>query len=274
MDKKRLYWNGCSFLYPDMSFEKGYITSEKSPLSKLFCNISSEETDDSYLASIIGSNNEFIFRRTIIDCSKNNFDFVLIGWSHPERSLTLDYSILDIDYEKLKEDSERNFVGNSDGKIYGYQNILPSSAEDNKFFLKFEPKGTDDTILYTICLHHFLKQKNIPHLFLNMGKLNSDVLESRKSWLKDIDPKNYLSDNVDDDILQKMKFSFIEYYVKKINKKFLKDSDIHEYNKLNGSIEEYERGGWIIDMGGHLGRMGYDDLFDKIYNHIINNNLV
>jgi hypothetical protein len=74
--------------------------------------------------------------------------------------------------------------------------------------LKFEPKGTDDTIIYTLSLHNLLNSKNIPHLFMNMGKLDSDVLSARENWLQDIDPKNYLSVNDDDTILQKMSFCF------------------------------------------------------------------
>jgi len=268
-NKKRLYWNSCSFLYADNMFGENYILSEKSILSKLF-------TNSSYIASGLGSNNESIFKRTIIDCSKNDFDFAIIGWSHPERTPILDLNIDYIDYKKLKEESDLNFLGSgSSKKVYPYIEKIPGKNDKNDIFLKFEPKGTDDTIFYTIALHNFFKQKRIPHLFLNMGKLDSDVLSARKSWLEVIDSKNYLSISDTDDILTKMSFSFTEYYAKKAEKDIVKDSKIEEYKSLNGnSDEEYEKTGWIMDVGGHLGKLAYEDLFNKMYEHIIKNNLV
>lgn len=271
-NKKKLYWNSCSFLYADIMFNQNYILSEESLLSKLFFSFGDGA---SFIASAMGSNNESIFLRTLIDCSKNNFDFVLIGWSHPERALILNNHI-ELDFEKLKEDSEKQFLGNSRHRdLYGYQNLIPTGADYNNHLLKFEPKGTDDTILYTISLHNFFKQKGIPHLFLNMGKLDSNVLSARESWLNGIDPKNYLSINDNDNILEKMTFSFTEYYAKKAEKMVVKDSDIHKYNILKGnSDEEYAKTGWIMDIGGHLGKLAYNDLFNLISNHIQKNNLV
>jgi len=72
-----------------------------------------------------------------------------------------------------------------------------------------------------------------------------------------------------------MSFSFTEYYAKKAEKDIVKDSKIEEYKYLNGnSDEEYEKTGWIMDVGGHLGKLAYEDLFNKMYEHIIKNNLV
>ena len=60
-----------------------------------------------------------------------------------------------------------------------------------------------------------------------------------------------------------------------IEKDIVKDSKIEEYKSLNGnSDEEYEKTGWIMDVGGHLGKLAYEDLFNKMYEHIIKNNLV
>ena len=268
-DKKRLYWNSCSFLYADYMLEKNYILANRNILSKLF-----KDSNHSYIASSMGSSNESIFRRTLIDCSKNDFEFVVIGWTHPERTSILDIT-KDLDIEKLKEESELNFLGNGPNKnIHCYIDKIPSKAT-NPSFLKFEPKGTDDTILYTIALHNFFKQKGIPHLFLNMGKLDSNVLEARKSWLEGIDPKNYLSANNNDTILQKMSFSFTEYYAKKAEKIVVKDSEIRKYKLLKeNSDEEYRKTGWVDDIGGHLGRLGYKDLFKIMHDYIIENNLV
>ena len=271
-NKKKLYWNSCSFLYADIMFGSDYILSNESPLSKLFYNFGEE---GSFIASGMGSNNESIFFRTLIDCSKNDFDFVIIGWSHPERALILDNGI-DLDFEKLKEDSEKKFLGNNrQADLYGYQNLIPTGASYNNHLLKFEPKGTDDTILYTISLHNFFKQKGIPHLFLNMGKLDTNVLSARESWLNGIDSKNYLSINDNDSILEKMTFCFTEYYAKKAEKIVVKDGDIPKYNTLIGnSDKEYAKTGWIMDIGGHLGKLAYNDLFNLILNHIQKNNLV
>jgi len=252
-----------------------YILSDKSVLSNLFYKENELDTKSSYIASALGSSNESIFRRTLIDCSKNDFDFVIIGWSHPERSLILDNSI-NLQYNKLKEESEKSYLGDSPNrKLYGYTGLIPSHDSGNHLLLKFEPKGTDDTILYTIALHNFFKQKNIPHLFLNMGKLDSNVLTARESWLREINPKNYLSINSTDTILEKMNFCFTQYYAKKAEKIVVKDIDISKYNVLKGNSDrEYEKNGWIMDIGGHLGELAYNDLFELMYNHITKNNLV
>jgi hypothetical protein len=275
MSKKKLYWNSCSFLHADRMISKNYILSKNSPLSNLF--YPSDETNDnaSYIASAMGSSNESIFRRTLIDCSKNNFDFVIIGWSHPERSLNLNNDV-DIDHSVLKIESEKKYLGDEVNKnLYGYYDKIPSDSKDDYSLLKFEPKGTDDTILYTISLHNFFKQKNIPHLFLNMGKLDSDILSARESWIYNIDPKNYLSLNNNDSILEKMKFCFTEHYAKKAKRIIVKDSDIQRYKSLKGNSDiEYEKTGWIMDIGGHLGKLAYDDLFHLMYNHISKNNLL
>lgn len=270
--KKKLYWNSCSFLDTEQ------MLSSNSPLSNIFYNIKDEETHlKSYKASIPGSSNELIFRKTLIDCSKNEFDFVIIAWSHPERALGLNLKeSFQLDYNKLKLDSESQFIDqNNKGEIYCYENRVPHKAHNNQYITKFEPKGTDDTILYTISLHNFFKSKGIPHLFLNMGKLDDLVLEARYSWLQDIDSKNYLSENDSDDILNKMKFSFTKYYSEKSTKSIVKDAEIEDYKKLKGNSDsDYMKTGWIIDVGGHLGRFAFNDLFHKIHNHIIKNNLV
>lgn len=273
--KKRLYWNSCSFLYPDVMISPNYILSEKSILSNLFYNENELGDKSSYIASGLGSNNESIFRRTLIDCSKNHFEFVIVGWSHPERTLILNNSI-NLDYDKVREESEKSYLGHAPNRtLYGYSSMIPSGNNVNELFLKFEPKGTDDTILYTISLHNFLKQKNIPHLFLNMGKLDTNILSARESWIEDIDPKNYLSVNNDDTILQKMSFCFTEYYAKKAEKIVVKDVHIENYKQLEGNSDnDYEKTGWLSDIGGHLGNLGYEHLFDLIHNHILKNNLV
>jgi len=268
-DKKRLYWNSCSFL------DDNGIINAHSPLYSIFNGDEGEDDRKSYKASVGGSSNESIFRRTLIDCSKNKFDFAIIAWSHPER-----YFIVDLDcpmeIELLRNDADRQFFPTKwNEQMYGYQHQIPHHLNKHSNVsadvLKFEPKGTDDTIFYTISLHNFFKQKGIPHLFLNMGKLDSDILWARESWLQGIDPKNYLSLNPNDTILQKMQFSFVEYFLGLDNNPFIKDKEINELrnaNKLDISIEHKI---YTSDDAGHLSRIGYDVLSKVIYNHIINN---
>jgi hypothetical protein len=108
-----------------------------------------------------------------------------------------------------------------------------------------------------------------------MGKLESNVVTARESWLREINPKNYLSINSTDTILEKMNFCFTQYYAKKAEKIVVKDIDISKYNVLKGNSDrEYEKNGWIMDIGGHLGELAYNDLFELMYNHITKNNLV
>jgi len=268
MDKKRLYWNSCSFLDTD-----GLISEDKS-LYELF----KPEFDGSHKASVGGSSNESIFRRTLIDISKNNFEFAIIAWSHPERFFITDIQN-ELDYNKLKEDGDRQlFATKWNETMYGYRHQIPyHNNGGNTEILKLEPKGTDDTIIYTISLHNFLKQKNIPHLFLNMGKLDSDVLWARESWLQEIDSKNYLSLNDDDTILEKMKFSFVEHFLKLGENKLIKDKDVADLKKIHKVDEIFElknTNPFTVDIAGHFSDRGYKKLDGIIYNHIIKNNLV
>ena len=67
-------------------------------------------------------------------------------------------------------------------------------------------------------------------------------------------------------ILEKMKFCFTKHYADKANKNIVKDIDIAKYNILEGNSDrEYEKTGWIMDIGGHLGKLAYDDLFNLMY---------
>jgi len=238
---KRLYWNSCSFLDT-----KSILHNTE--LNKLFFEKLSHK------GSVPGSSNEMIFRRTLIDCLKNDFDFVLIAWSHPQRFVVSD-TTQKLDYKKLKAESDNNFLPNQLNQLHGY-NENPMANTRYAHAHKFEPKGTDDTILYTISLHNFFKQKGIPHLFLNMGKLDSNVLWARESWLSKIDSKNYLSLNDDDTILQKIQFSFTKYYIEK--------SGLNILNENN----------WVCDSAGHLGNLAIQDISNKIYEHILKNKLL
>lgn len=264
MKKKRLYWNSCSFL------DNISIIDNINPLSNVFDN----SKYGSYKASIGGSSNEAIFRRTLIDISKNNFDFALIAWSHPERFFITDvYN--ELDYNKLKEDGDRQFFATKWNEVmYGYENQIPHHTKNGAEILKLEPKGTDDTIIYTISLHNFFKQKGIPHLFLNMGKLDSNVLSARHSWLDGIDSKNYLSLNDDDTILKKMQFSFVEHFLELDEKSLIKDEEIKKLNDLGKLNNSDNKKIYTSDDSGHLSELGYQTISKYIYQHIVKNNLV
>lgn len=267
MNKKRLYWNSCSFLDDES------IIDSTSVLSEIFDNTGSR----SYKASIGGSSNEAIFRRTLIDNSKNQFDFALIAWSYPERFFITDiYN--DLSYDELRKDGDRQFFATKwDESMYGYCNRIPYHNDGQAEVLKLEPKGTDDTIFYTISLHNFFKQKGIPHLFLNMGKLDSNVLWARESWLDGIDSKNYLSLNTNDSILEKMQFSFVEHFLKLGGNQLINDKDVSvlkKIHKIDNVFELENTNPYTTDIAGHLSKLGYEVLSDYIYKHIIENNLV
>ncbi len=273
-NKKRLYWNSCSFLDSDK------MVDEHSSLSTIFAMHDSDirEIEKSYKASIGGSSNESIFRRTIIECSKNSFDFVIVAWSHPERYILPDLTI-ELDYNKLKEDANSlSFPTKWDAiHMYGYKSQIPHDLNNtikNTNILKLEPKGTDDTIFYTLSLHNFFKQKGIPHLFLNMGKLDSNVLWARESWLQEIDSKNYLSLNETDTILEKMQFSFVEYFLGLDDTILIKDKEISKLNDLGLLDKNKNSKIYTKDESGHLSDFGYREISKIIYNHIIVNNLI
>ena len=264
MKKKRLYWNSCSFL------DNISIIDNINSLSNIFDN----GKYGSYKASIGGNSNEAIFRRTLIDISKNNFDFALIAWSHPERFFIIDIHN-ELDYNKLKEDGDRQFFATKwNESMYGYVNQIPYHNKTGAEILKLEPKGTDDTILYTLSLHNFFKQKEIPHLFLNMGKLDSNVLWARESWLNGIDSKNYLSLNDDDTILEKMQFSFVQHFLELDEKSLIKDEEIKKLNDLGKLNNLDNKKIYTSDDSGHLSDLGYQTMSKYIYQYIVKNNLV
>ncbi len=264
MKKKRLYWNSCSFL------DNISIIDNISPLSNVFDN----SKYGSYKASIGGGSNEAIFRRTLIDISKNNFDFALIAWSHPERFFITDvYN--NLDYNKLKEDGDRQFFATKwNESMYGYVNQIPYHSKNGAEILKLEPKGTDDTIIYTLSLHNFFKQKGIPHLFLNMGKLDSKVIWARESWLDGIDSKNYLSLNDSDTMMEKMQFSFVEHFLELDEKSLIKDEEIKKLNDLGKLNKSDNKKIYTCDDSGHLSELSYQTISEYFYHYIIKNNLV
>ena len=271
--KKRLYLNSCSFM------DTTRIASKHSPLIKFFNYMQEEfnwEKNPSHKASLGGSSNEMIFRRTLLDILNNDFDFVIIAWSHPERYLIPDINV-ELDYYKLKKDGDKKLQGVNYTDPYCYVGGIPGhGASKSMELLKFEPKGTDDTILYTLALHNLLNSKNIPHLFMNMGKLDSNVIKARENWIKHINPKNYLSMNDDDTLLEKISFSFVEYFIELGGNEFIKDREIALINKeknIDNIKQILHKNPYLIDIGGHLSDISFDIIYQKIYEHIVKNKL-
>ncbi len=271
--KKRLYLNSCSFM------DTNQIVSEHSPLKKFFNFMPHSSifvNNPSHKASLGGSSNEMIFRRTLLDILNNDFDFVIIAWSHPERYLIPNISIK-LDYNKLKEDGDKKLQSVSYSGPYCYIGGIPGhGATQSMELLKFEPKGTDDTILYTLALHNLLNSKNIPHLFMNMGKLDSNVIKARENWIKHINPKNYLSMNEDDTLLEKMSFSFVQYFIELGGNEFIKDREIALINKENNvdNIKKIlHKNPYLEDIGGHLSSTAFNIICEKIYQHIVKNKI-
>lgn len=271
--KKRLYLNSCSFMDTDR------ICSEISPLNEFFTQMPTNfkwEENPSHRASLGGSSNELIFRRTMLDILNNHFDFAVICWSHPERYLIPKKYLIDFDYEKLKEDGDRQLQTSDYNGPYGYISGIPSHGT-NLELLKFEPKGTDDTILYTLALHNLFNSKNIPHLFLNMGKLDSKIIEARQNWIKHINPKNYLSMNDSDSLLDKMSFSFVEYFINLGGTDFIKDREIaliKREKNVDNINEILHNNPYLQDIGGHLSDLAFDVIYKVIYEHIVKYDMV
>lgn len=272
--KKRLYLNSCSFM------DTYRICSEFSPLNELFNQMPTSvkwQENPSHKASLGGSSNEMIFRRTLLDILNNDFEFAIICWSHPERYL-IPNTNLELDYKKLKDDGDKQLQGVRYNEPYYYIGGIPGhGANQNLELLKFEPKGTDDTILYTLALHNLFNSKNIPHLFMNMGKLDSNVIEARENWIKHINPKNYLSMNDNDSLLDKMSFSFVEYFINLGGTDFIKDREIALIKKeknVNNINEILHKNPYLIDIGGHLSDLAFDVIYKLIYEHIVKYNMV
>lgn len=272
--KKRLYLNSCSFMDNDA------ILKHQSPMLKIFKQLIDDnqlEENPSHRASLGGSSNEMIFRRTLLDILNNDFDFAIIAWSHPERYLIPNPSNK-LNYKKLKEDGDKKLQGVHYSDPYYYLGGIPGHAGNkNAELLKFEPKGTDDTILYTLALHNLFNSKNIPHLFMNMGKLDSNVIQARENWIKHINPKNYLSMNDNESLLDKMSFSFVEYFINLGGSEFIKDREIALIKKeknIDHIKEVLNKNPYLTDIGGHLSDLAFDVIYKLIYEHIVKYNMV
>lgn len=276
-NKYRLYINGCSYV-------DGFNTPN-SILSNKFKDLHSNRLDThSVNAGVGGDNNDGIFRRTIIDCSKHKFDFAIICWSHSTRWIANDFTV---DFESDNENIKK-LQKDTESKWYP-KGIVPNgyidSAKatemldcDELQLLCSEPYATDRTIFHTISLHYFFKQKKIPHLFLNMGELNPHIIKARKDWLYQIDSKNYLSYK-EEDIVNKMKFCFTQYYSELHKPKPIltqREKDIITKSSPYKGFQysDYYKNNYIVDEGNHLGALAMNDINNLIIEHILKHNLL
>ncbi len=143
----------------------------------------SNENKFSYKASIRGSNNDSIFRRTLIDCSKNDFDFAIIAWSHPERTLAQNqYALLDLNYEKLKKESQKKFLELKEE----YQKLVEEYKWND---LVYNAKFSFEPVIGQI-YHLYLRPNGEIFLSLitpdewNKESLGSFRLSSEQKWIK------------------------------------------------------------------------------------------
>lgn len=242
-----VYQGGCSFLKsPDVFVD----TCLSDYFAESLVNINNSKE---------GASNTQIFRKALYSIMKSDFDFVIIGWTHSWRN---DKSFIeeDMNYKninKLLIESHKNILNSE----FGYESIVGNSNKN--IHCNFEPQGTDDVIMYTIILNQLLKSKNIPHLFITMGQLNTDVLNNRKGWIDLIDSKNYYGDG---NIIEKMSFSITNYfYEKHINE---------NYEITKAGSNELTSSGYIIDNTPHLNYNGSKQLAELIKEYITKNNIL
>jgi hypothetical protein len=201
-----------------------------------------------------GSSNTQIFRKALFSIMKSDFDFVIIGWTQSWRH---DKSFIGDNTDNLLEESYKTILNSENG----YTQIIGSSH--NSEHCNLEPQATDNVIMYTIVLHELLKLKNIPHLFITMGELDSNTLNNRTGWLDLIDSKNYYGEG---NVFEKMNYSITNSFKKMhINEGFSIPNDDIIYN--NGV-------GYIRDNVNHLTTNAKYGLAKAILKYILDNNIL
>ena len=175
-NQKKLYVGGCSFL--------------ENPNILLNTELSDHFGPDPIVinAAAGGSNNDAIFRKAYFSLLRNDFDFVLIGWTQVWRiSKVMDVFKEDTAYLKALTDESYSSILNT---TQYYTAIIGNDKNYNRFS-HLEPEGTDNCIMYTIILHRLMKERGIPHLFISMGNVFNSTLGARPGWLEFMDTKNY-----------------------------------------------------------------------------------
>lgn len=243
---KQIYFGGCSFLEKPNIFENDVLLNHFGKDSIVINNAKS------------GSSNDQIFRKAIFSILKNNFDFVLIGWTQCWR---ID-KVLDV-YENTSEYREL-LMEESNSSILKTSNFYSQVVANDKMYNRFchlEPEGTDFTIMYTTILHEILKTRNIPHLFLSMGDIMPYTLEAREGWLQLIDKKNYFGTG---DLKERMSFAITNHFY-------------NEHLKIFGEstgMTWTHKNSLIRDNASHLSDNGGRVLAEMISNHIIKNKIL
>lgn len=244
---KRLYFGGCSFLEKPNIFENT-VLGDYFGDDKIVINNAKG-----------GSNNDQIFRKAFFSILKNDFDFVLIGWTQVWRiDKVIDvYDIGPDYYNKLKEESNASILNTSTF----YTQVVANDALHNRY-CHLEPEGTDNLLMYTIILQKLLKEKNIPHLFLSMGDAMKYTLSARPGWIELIDEKNYFGKGP---LVDRISFAITNDFYKKHVEMFGKDFHDSTYFNPNSLIR---------DNANHLSTYGGEVLAKQILEHIIENKIV
>jgi len=191
-----------------------------------------------------GSNNDAIFKKAFFSLLRNDFDFVLIGWTQVWRiSKVLDIYHPSDEYKKALTDESYSSILNT---TQYYTAIIGNDKNYNRFS-HLEPEGTDNCIMYTIILHRLMKERGIPHLFISMGDIIPYTLNARPGWLEFIDTKNYFGTG---ELKDKMAFSITNHLHREHKKMFGENFKDSTYTHALSSIRD--NANHLTDRGGRI----------------------
>ena len=245
-NQKKLYVGGCSFL--------------ENPNILLNTELSDHFGPDPIVinAASGGSNNDAIFRKAYFSLLRNDFDFVLIGWTQVWRiSKVMDVFESSPEYEKLL--TEESYQSILEGTQY-YTAIIGNDKNYNRYS-HLEPEGTDNCIMYTIILHRLMKEKGIPHLFISMGDVINYTLKARPGWLEFIDTKNYFGTG---ELKDRMSFCVTNHFQREHKKMF--GENYHDSTHTHPLSLIRDNANHLTDRGGRL-------LAKQILEHIKENGI-
>jgi len=195
-------------------------------------------------AATSGSNNDAIFKKAFFSLLRNDFDFVLIGWTQVWRiSKVLDVYNSSLEYKKiLTAESYESLL-----KTTEYYTAVVGNDSIGNRYSHLEPEGTDNCIMYTIILHHLMKQRGIPHLFISMGDVIHYTLNARPGWLEFIDKKNYFGEG---ELKDRMAFSITNHLYTEHKKMFGENFKNSTYTHALSSIRDNTN--HLTDRGGKI----------------------
>lgn len=196
-----IYSNGCSHTFGHcVGVENSYPSLIMKKLSNDFYSHTSNieqfdiknvvnETDILINESRCGVGNDYIFHKSLESINKlikfnRNPNYVMIQWSGPNRRLYCTH----------------------DGQYLNVNNF-----DNVKYYVKFEPMGSEHTIHYMFSLQEFLKKNKIKYFFINYFPLDESI--KKLSIFHEIDLDNFINFNSNDNVLM----TGIIDFLKKIN---------------------------------------------------------